>query len=645
MTFRSRFTGSSGKAVLFGAAGLCLLQMLGTQNAYATSSTIDIDARPNARPNPPAQIAGVRPAWPMPVTVLSDADRARYAKAFEAVAKNDFKTANRYLKDVRDPVLKGHVRYHMLMHDSYYATFRELRDWLDDHYDNAGARTIYRLAVQRQEMTLPPPKAPRSTSLRPRIPNADSYKRHRSGAQRDANTQARIQEIQATINTLVDRGKPDEALALLNSPEIDSQLDSVETDKARQWIAAGYYYKGDFDASLALADRAANRSGKYVPLAHWYSGLINWRRGNVRSAAEHFEAVATSEATSGWMRAAGAYWAARANLILLNAEQVVSMLALAAEHPRSFYGLLAARALGERALLRFDLPPLSRDKVTSLLVVPEVRRAIALLELGRQSDAEQELRLAYGRTSWRLDPALVALATVLNLPNTQYHIGLGAANYDKVARQSGTSVLPKGLEARAYDAALYPVPPWEPKGGFALDRALLLAFARQESRFLTQAYNPSGASGLMQILPSTASYLMKDKSLSSDKGRQRLFDPAENLAIGQTYIKSLLGRSYYKGNLLKAIAAYNGGPGNMNRWLRKTDHGDDPLLFIESIPSRETRAYAERVLANLWIYRMRLGQPTPSLDDLVAGNWPRYSSLDPYTVNGAKNTRNQQAAR
>ncbi|MGB0921823.1 MAG: transglycosylase SLT domain-containing protein [Alphaproteobacteria bacterium] len=564
----------------------------------------------------------------MPVTILSDHDRARYARAFEAVAAKNFKQAEKYLNDVHDPVLKGHVRYHILMHPSYYATFRELRDWMADHHDNAGAPTIYRLAVQRQEVTLPPPKRPRARSLRTRIPKADAIQHHRSRAARDANAKARVAEIKKTIQTLVYKAQLDEARAFLASPDIDSQLDAVETDNARQWIAAGYYYKGRYKEAQYLAEKAAARSGNKVPLSHWYAGLMQWRQGDIKRAASHFEVVATSPATSGWTRAAGAYWAARANLILLNAEKVVSMLAIAADYPRSFYGLLAARALGEKALLRFDLPPLSRDKVASLLVVPEVRRAIALLELGRQADAEKELRLAYGRTSWRLDPALVALATVLNLPNTQYLIGLGAANYDKVARKSGVSQLPKGLEPRPYDAALYPMPPWEPKNGYEIDRAMLLAFTRQESRFLTQAYNPSGASGLMQILPSTAGYLMKDKSLASEAGRDRLFNPAENLAIGQRYINSLLGKHYYKGNLLKAIAAYNGGPGNLNTWLRKTDHGDDPLLFIESIPSRETRNYVERVLSNLWIYRMRLGQPTPSLDQLVAGEWPRYTTLD-----------------
>jgi hypothetical protein len=58
------------------------------------------------------------------------------------------------------------------------------------------------------------------------------------------------------------------------------------------------------------------------------------------------------------------------------------------------------------------------------------------------------------------------------------------------------------------------------------------------------------------------------------------------------------------------------------------DYRGDPLMFIESLPSRETRLFVERVLANLWIYRARLGQPAPSLDGIASGDWPLYVALD-----------------
>ena len=77
-------------------------------------------------------------------------------------------------------------------------------------------------------------------------------------------------------------------------------------------------------------------------------------------------------------------------------------------------------------------------------------------------------------------------------------------------------------------------------------------------------------------------------------------------------------------------AAYNGGPGNLRKWQNRARKGayTDALMFIESIPARETRIFIERVLSNLWMYRERLGEPAPSLDALAAGKRPTYVAVD-----------------
>ena len=98
--------------------------------------------------------------------------------------------------------------------------------------------------------------------------------------------------------------------------------------------------------------------------------------------------------------------------------------------------------------------------------------------------------------------------------------------------------------------------------------------------------------------------------------------------MGQLYIAHLLRNDLVRGDLFRLAAAYNGGPGNLNKWQRKMDFKDDPLMFIESLPSRETRLFIERVLTNLWIYRLRLGQDAPSLDGIASGDWPLYQALD-----------------
>ena len=77
-------------------------------------------------------------------------------------------------------------------------------------------------------------------------------------------------------------------------------------------------------------------------------------------------------------------------------------------------------------------------------------------------------------------------------------------------------------------------------------------------------------------------------------------------------------------NLIYLAAAYNGGPGNLKKWLENTNYLDDPLLFMESIPSRETRWFIEKVLSKYWIYKSQLGEKPNSLEMLANGKNPIY---------------------
>ena len=67
----------------------------------------------------------------------------------------------------------------------------------------------------------------------------------------------------------------------------------------------------------------------------------------------------------------------------------------------------------------------------------------------------------------------------------------------------------------------------------------------------------------------------------------------------------------------------------MNYWRKKMmKFGNDPLLYIETLPSLETRLFVRRVLTNLWLYRHRFGQSAPSLDAMLKGEFPKYKRLD-----------------
>jgi soluble lytic murein transglycosylase-like protein len=257
-----------------------------------------------------------------------------------------------------------------------------------------------------------------------------------------------------------------------------------------------------------------------------------------------------------------------------------------------------------------------RAATARLFARPGAARAAALAQAGERGRAELEmLRLADWREPEVARP-LLNLARSAGLPR----LGLEIAH--RLLDEDTPSWTPEDL-----GASLFPLPTWRPPGGFALDRALIFAFIRQESSFDPRAKSPDGARGLMQLMPRTASYLDRDHHFKGDE-RDLLYDPPLNLALGQRYLQQLLDSRRVKHDLLRLAVAYNAGPGNLGKWDRRMDYGGDPLLFVESLPTLETRLFVERVLTNLWLYRLRLGQPAPSLHALASGEWPRYEALD-----------------
>ena len=342
------------------------------------------------------------------------------------------------------------------------------------------------------------------------------------------------------------------------------------------------------------------------PPERWGPALENFRNKRYGTAAKQFEAVARLTKASPWVVSAGAFWAARAHMLGGQPQQVSQWLSKAAQHPLTFYGLLARETLGIEGALDLRDPFLHKDDALALIEQPSGRRAIALLQIEQAKRAEYELATVQIGDSAQLARAVVALANHLNMPSLSLRIGNS----------------PVGLEQAEQDAAVYPIPPWQPQGGYDIDRALIYALMRRESSFNPNARNNSGASGLMQLMPATAR-AMAGQSLSSGK----LLEPETNIALGQKYLHRLLTDGAVNGDLIRLMAAYNAGPGNISKWQRQIS-ADDPLLFIASLPSRETRVFIESVLTDLWIYHMRLGQQSPSLATLASGGWPLYLAQD-----------------
>ena len=131
-----------------------------------------------------------------------------------------------------------------------------------------------------------------------------------------------------------------------------------------------------------------------------------------------------------------------------------------------------------------------------------------------------------------------------------------------------------------------------------IDPFLILAVMRQESVFNPVIVSRAGALGLMQLMPSTAKDVATE--MSETFVEDSLTRLSTNIRYGSHYLKKLLDK--FGGNMVLALAAYNGGPPMVMEWLEKNKHKTFDL-FIEDIGYDETRGYVKKVLANYWTYR------------------------------------------
>ena len=536
-------------------------------------------------------------------TVLSLADIRTYRSIFDEQAAGHLPKAEALIKKISDPVLMGYVLEQRYLGHGYTAKFSDLNSWLAKYGDLAGAERVYKLALKKK-----PKKLAKGVTVAGPMPIRWRGERFDDEAAPAAQPQsAKAQRVLVQLRAFESEGKPDKAeTTLLNLPS-SSDLPQQDFDRLAAYVAAAYLAEGrDLDA-LRVAEDIIAHGAANAPLAHWTAGLAEYRLGHFENSARHFEVMSETSDVAARDLAGGAFWAARAWMRTGAPERVVALYGRAASEPNTFYGMLATRLLGGDAGPGFVEPSLDRDSLTALLENKAARRAVALWQVGQVSAIEAELARAFGETSPDLDPAFAGLARMLGAPSLELRAAETSANRD------------------LYLTSLYPVPAYAPKGGYQLDKAMLLAFARQESRFVPDAQSKAGARGVMQIMPATAVEIAHDPSLARSN-KDRLDDPAFSMMLGQDYLQGLLDRQ--NGNLLSLAAAYNAGAGNLAKWLMTQDSNDDPLLFIENLPAPETRDYVKRVMMNFWMYRKRLGEPVDGLDETAAGNWPTYRALD-----------------
>jgi soluble lytic murein transglycosylase len=340
-----------------------------------------------------------------------------------------------------------------------------------------------------------------------------------------------------------------------------------------------------YPAGTDLSARPYAEKDLYTDLV-WLAGQTALNRlNNPRQAMAMFDRY-SRPFDSPQTRPKGLYWAGRAAAKAGEQQTARSYFQRAAQYQDAYYGQLSAERLGLALKAPDPSPtaPVPEAERTAFYNREVVRAAEMLGTLGNWSDQSDFVRQIAVNAKSHSDHRLgIELSRALNRPDLGVMIS--------------RSALQSGLDD--YVAAGYPTVPvpavaqpyW----------TMVHAIARQESQFDRAIVSRAGAVGLMQLMPGTARETAGRLGLAYNA--TSLTDPTYNIQLGVNYFQRMF-ESY--GSYPLAIAAYNAGPGNVNKWLAA--NGDprqgqvDMVDWIEAIPFTETRNYVQRVLENAVVY-------------------------------------------
>lgn len=331
----------------------------------------------------------------------------------------------------------------------------------------------------------------------------------------------------------------------------------------------------------------------------WLGGTSAlWSLGDGTRAAPLFYRYGNAARTP-QTRSKGFYWAGLAMARGGNAAEANRYFEMAAKYPEYFYGQLALERLG-RPLPQFQQVALSQPSQADMAAFNARPLVQAMRQMARATDWRTERYFFTALAEQASTPAqmqMVAnLAAELGLPELAVVIGRTAPEKDLT-----------GFTRVGFPVVAMP-------GG--ADYTMVHAIARQESEFDRDRISHAGARGLMQLMPGTANE-QAGKMGMAYMSASLTEDTQYNIRLGDAYFRRQL--EYYGGSYPLAVAAYNAGAGNVNKWLRA--NGDprngsvDWLRWIEQIPFFETKNYVQRVLENAVVYealhpeRVRSGNP------------------------------------
>lgn len=544
------------------------------------------------------------------VDVLTDDDAARYAQIFLLQDKEKIETAKKVETKLTDKSLMNEVLYQRYTSKTYHTRGAELKSWMDKYYDMPGAERLYKIANIKQ-----------ATVRKPFTPHIITGKDYIETAQSENWTVKKYSD--ATTKTIdkfkraIRSGSSKTARNILEDKSFKTKISESDYGRLAGRLAFLYYTNGEYELAKKWGFVSSDANSEY---GLWTMGLLYFKEQKYNESQKYFARILDLTQINNARKTEAAFWAGRAADINGNRGDAKKYWKIAATYPMSFYGALASTMLGDTPEYEFFDQDCSDEDIITLRENKYGKKALALLQVGRKDRAEQYLKyLVTSKSSDKMLHAVNAVSSLYGLPRVSILVS-------GVMRDRGVLEINDDI----IYSAQYPLPDWEPLGGWSIDRALLLAITKQESGFKTNAKSNAGANGVMQIMPSTAKRVARKNDVKmSDID---MSNPEHNMFLGQQYIVDLLQHQLIQNNIIKMLVAYNAGMGNLVKF-EKSFSTSDPLLYVESFPAYETRNYIKRVMSNLWLYRARLNQPLTALKELSDGNWPYYNSEDEYVRN------------
>ena len=550
------------------------------------------------------------------VDIFSDEDAATYVQIFMLQDKEKIDAAKKLEAKLKDKYLMNEVLYQRYVSKTYRTHGTEIQNWMKKYYDMPGAERLAKIA-----------KLKKASTRKPDMPQIVTGKEYIETAQSETwtvktykgKTAKSIDKFKKAIRS----GSSKTARKILEDKSFKSKVSESDYGRLAGRLSFLYYTNGEYELAKKWGFVAADAKSEY---GLWSMGLLYFKEQKYKEAQKYFGTILDLTQINNARKTEAAFWAGRAAEINGNTEDAQKYWKVAATHPMSFYGALASTMLGQTPEYEFFDQECSDEDIVTLRENKYGKKALALIQVGRKDRAEQYLKyLVTAKSSDKMLHAVNAVSSMYGLPSVSILVS-------GVMRDRGILEINDDI----IYSAQYPLPNWEPMGGWSIDRALLLAITKQESGFKPTAKSTVGANGVMQLMPKTAKLVARKNSVKmSDID---MSNPEHNMFLGQQYIVDLLQQPLVDNNIIKMLIAYNAGIGNLAKF-EKSFSTKDPLLYIESFPAYETRNYIKRVMSNLWLYRARLNQPLTAMQELADGKWPYYNSEDEYVFNNTFNKK------